>query len=130
MADHYTRQRNLRVFTAIMAATLTTVGALSVVFFLDDATRMSLQDFVVVVIINLIVSLAVALLLVPALVKQLGIRRRVTNGRRTQFRNRTSLLLSRLYMVIVRFLLRFRKLFMIIIALFLLHLPVSLPRCS
>ena len=117
MTDHYTRQRNLRVFTAIMAATLTTVGALSVVFFLDDATRLSLQDFVVVVIINLIVSLAVALLLVPALVKQIGIRRRVKNRRHTQFRNRTSLLLSRLYQTIVSFLLRYRVWFMMIISL-------------
>ena len=117
MADHYSRQRNLKVFTAILAATLTTVGALSVVFFLDDATRLSLQDFVAVVIINLVVSLAVALFLVPALVEQLGMRRRKKAGRHRKISTKVSLLLSRLYQTIVCFLLRFRVWFMILIAL-------------
>lgn len=79
MADHYTRRRNLGAFTSILAATLTTVGALSVVYFMDEKTRLSLQDFVAVVIINLSVSLAVALFLVPALVDRLW---RIENGKR------------------------------------------------
>ncbi|MDE6057970.1 MAG: efflux RND transporter permease subunit, partial [Muribaculaceae bacterium] len=42
MTDHFTRHRDRRAFTSILAATLTTIGALSVVFFLDDTTRLSL----------------------------------------------------------------------------------------
>lgn len=71
MADHYSRNYDRRVFTSILAATLTTVGALSVVYLMDETTRLSLQDFVSVVIINLSVSLFVALFLIPALTDNL-----------------------------------------------------------
>ena len=124
MADHYTRRRNLRAFTAILAATITTIGALSVVYFMDEKTRLSLEDFVTVVIINLSVSLAVALLLVPALVERLGLQR--VNGKNVKFRSlrhRVSLSLSRLYASIVRFMLRFRVA-MIVIVILSFGLPV------
>lgn len=109
MADHYTRRHNRIAFTAILAATVTTVGALSVVYFMDEKTRLSLEDFVTVVIINLAVSLAVALFLVPALVDRLNIRRdrRKPSGLRTSGR-RLSLFLSRIYLTVVRFSVRFR----------------------
>lgn len=76
MAEHIMRHHDRRAFTAILAATLTTVGALSVVFFLDEKTMLSLKDFVIVVIVNLTVSLAVALFFVPALVERMGVVRR------------------------------------------------------
>lgn len=117
MADHYTRRRNLGAFTAIMAATLTTVGALSVVFFMDEKTRLSLQDFVAVVIINLSVSLAVALLLVPALVERIGIQRKGKSGRPKRFRTKAALSLSRFYDTTVGVLLRFRVAFIILAAI-------------
>lgn len=124
MADHYTRRHNRRAFTAILAATVTTVGALSVVYFMDEKTRLSLEDFVTVVIINLTVSLAVALLLVPALVDRLGIHR--ANGNQVKFRSlrrRFSLILSRLYACIIRLTLRFRVA-MIILVILAFGLPV------
>lgn len=124
MADHYTRRHNRRAFTAILAATVTTVGALSVVYFMDEKTRLSLEDFVTVVIINLTVSLAVALLLVPALVDRLGIHR--ANGNQMKFRSlrrRFSLSLSRLYACIIRLTLRFRVA-MIILVILAFGLPV------
>ena len=46
---------------SILAATLTTMGALVIIFFLDEKIRLNLQDFAAVVIINLGVSLLVAL---------------------------------------------------------------------
>jgi len=125
MTDHYTRCRNLRAFTAILAATLTTMGALSVVFFMDERTRLSLQDFVTVVIINLAVSLTVALFLVPALVNRLDIHRGKANGRFARLRRRVSLFLSRLYEKCVRFIVRFRVIF-IILAILAFGLPVFL----
>lgn len=125
MADHYTRRRNLGAFTAILAATLTTIGALSVVFFMDEKTRLSLQDFVAVVIINLAVSLAVALLLVPALVERLGIYRRGKKGRYMHFRSRMALRLSILYGKTVGVAIRFRVAFIIIVVL-AFGLPVFL----
>lgn len=124
MADHYTRRHNLRAFTAILAATITTVGALSIVYFMDEATRLSLEDFVTVVIINLTVSLAVALLLVPALVDRMGIYRHKNDVTKIHcLRRRFSLILSCSYAAIVRGLLRFRVV-MILIVILAFGLPV------
>ena len=73
MTDHILHRRNLKAFVSVLAATLTTIGALSIIFFLDEKIRLNLQDFAAVVIINLAVSLFVALFLVPALIEKLGL---------------------------------------------------------
>lgn len=117
MTDHYTRRNNLKAFTAILAATVTTIGALSIVYFMDEATRLSLEDFVTVVIINLTVSLAVALFLVPALVERLGIRRRQTGVARHRIFRHFQILLSRLYAAIISIAVRFRVLLIIMVIL-------------
>ena len=75
MTDHIRRRHNLKAFLSILAATLTTMGALVIVFFLDENIRLNLQDFAAVVIINLAVSLAIALFLVPALIDKMGLGR-------------------------------------------------------
>lgn len=67
MADHLLHRNRMDIFMAILASTLTTIASLAVVFFLDDKTQLNLWDFARVLIINLSVSLMVALLLVPAL---------------------------------------------------------------
>lgn len=117
MTDHYTRRNNLGAFTAILAATLTTIGALSVVYFMDERTKLSLEDFVTVVIINLAVSLAVALFLVPALVRQLRIQRNHKIGKLRSPRKRFSLLLSHVYAHVVAFAVRFRVALIILVIL-------------
>lgn len=68
MADHIRYHNNNKVFIAILAATLTTMGALSIIFFLNEQQRMNLQDFALVMIINLAVSLFIALFFIPALI--------------------------------------------------------------
>ena len=83
MAGNVAAGRGRRGFTAILAATLTTVGALSVIFFLDRVLVVSLRDFALVVAVNLAVSLAVALFLVPALALRLDLRRRSLSPRFT-----------------------------------------------
>lgn len=76
MSDQIIRQRNRNVFLAILTATLTTIGTLSVIFFLDNSIRLNLLDFTLVVILNLTLSLIIALLLVPALIAKLNPPRR------------------------------------------------------
>lgn len=71
MADHIKNRHNNKAFLPILTATLTTVGALVIIFFLDEKIRLNLQDFAAVVIINLMVSLLVALFLVPAMIKRM-----------------------------------------------------------
>ena len=74
MTDHIRRKHNLEAFLSVLAATLTTVGALVIIFFLDDKIRLNLQDFAAVVIINLLVSLFVALFFVPSLIEKIGLQ--------------------------------------------------------
>lgn len=76
MTDHLVHRQNRNAFMPILAATMTTVGALSIIFFLDEKIRLNLQDFAAVVMINLSVSLAVALFFVPAMVEKIRLKRR------------------------------------------------------
>ncbi|MDE6696915.1 MAG: efflux RND transporter permease subunit [Muribaculaceae bacterium] len=68
MVDHYLRHRDRNAFIAILAALLTTIGALVIIFFLPEQLQKDLYDFSWIIIINLGVSLIVALLFVPALI--------------------------------------------------------------
>ena len=72
MADHLLHRHNLKAYLSILTATLTTICALGVVLFLDEGLRASLEDFSWVVIINLAVSLLIALFFVPSLMDKLG----------------------------------------------------------
>lgn len=76
MTDHLMHRGNRNAFMPILAATMTTVGALSIIFFLDEKIRLNLQDFAAVVMINLTVSLAVALFFVPAMVERIKLKKK------------------------------------------------------
>lgn len=71
MIDHIKHQNNRSVFVPILASTLTTIGALSIIYFLDEKYKINLIDFALVIIINLSVSLLVALFLIPALLEKI-----------------------------------------------------------
>ena len=114
MTDHITHKHNLNAFTSVMAATLTTVGALGIVFFLDESIRLNLQDFVAVVIINLAVSLFVALFLVPALIERIGLQIRHRKSRRGK---RWAVRFSRVYSAIIRFCQRWRWAMIVVLIL-------------
>ncbi len=75
MIDHLRHQKNKKAFLAILAATITTMGALSVIFFLDKEQQVNLVDFVWVVLFNLFVSLLVAWFLVPSLMEKMTIKK-------------------------------------------------------
>ena len=76
MTDHIMHKGNRNAIMPILTATVTTIGALSMIFLLDERLRLNLQDFAAVVMINLLVSLFVASLFVPALVEQIGLKKR------------------------------------------------------
>ena len=75
MIDHIKKQGNTNVFIPILASTLTTIGALSIIYFLEDTYKVNLIDFAFVIIINLIVSLFVALFLIPALLEKITLKK-------------------------------------------------------
>ena len=74
MLDHLRHKKNKRVFLALLASTLTTIGSLSVIFFLSERLRMNMVDFAWVVVVNLATSLVVALYLIPALLHSISLK--------------------------------------------------------
>ncbi|MDR1055042.1 MAG: efflux RND transporter permease subunit [Prevotellaceae bacterium] len=101
MSDQIIRRHNKKAFMAILAATLTTIASLAIIFFMDEKIRLNLQDFAMVIIINLAVSLGVALFLTPALLEKLKIAPR----RRKHFHSflRLRRLMRRLPVFLLRF---------------------------
>lgn len=123
MLDHMRTKKNRRVFMAILAATLTTMGALSVIRFFGEEIQEWLVDFTLVLVINLFVSLMVALFLVPSLYEKIPLR--TVGGRRTQKRRRQVLRFSRYYETFIRFAQKYRWAY-IVAAVLLFGLPVYL----
>jgi multidrug efflux pump subunit AcrB len=105
MVDHLRHRRNMLVFTAILAATLTTVGALSSIFFLEESQRQNLADFAVVIIVNLGVSLFIGLLMIPSIMQMTGMlqMKKARHSASLRFRYRLSRAYSRFALRVNRF---------------------------
>ena len=115
MADHIRHRHNLKAFVSVLAATLTTVGALVIIFFMDDKIRLNLQDFAAVVIINLLVSLFVAFFFVPSLMAKIKL-----GGQKKRLRiwmKRPVVWFSRMYQRLIHGFCRFRVLACILLVL-------------
>lgn len=78
MIDHLRNKGNKKSFLAILAATLTTIGALMVIFFLEENQRLNLWDFAIVIAVNIGVSLLVSLYFVPALMDKIRLEKKYT----------------------------------------------------
>ena len=76
MIDHIRNKGNNKAFLAILAATLTTIGALTIIFFLKKQQQSNLVDFALVIAINIGVSLFTSLFLIPALIDKIGFQKR------------------------------------------------------
>ncbi len=79
MSDQIIQRGNRKAFWAILTATITTMGALLIIFFMGENVRLNLLDFAWVLIINLTLSLVIALCLVPALIEKINIRKKIKN---------------------------------------------------
>lgn len=119
MSDQIIRRRNKNAYFAILTATITTIASLVIIFFMDEKIRLNLLDFAWVIILNLSVSLFVALFLVPALLEKLKIRKRsaryTVHGRKFAIRlpfrvprYRIVLFFNRFYAAFCRFTWRWR----------------------
>ncbi len=109
--DHIKKQGNSNVFTPILASTLTTIGSLSIVYFLDEKFKVNLIDFTLVIIINLSVSLIVVFLLIPSLLKKMPLKNNLPRFTRVES------YFYKVYQKIILFLLRFKKTTILIIIL-------------
>ena len=121
MTDHIRNRRNLKAFVSVLAATLTTVGALVIIFFLDEKIRLDLQDFAAVVIINLLVSLFVALFFVPSMIEKIKLVGKKDKRLRSWVK-RPAVQFSRLYVRLIGWFCRYR-----VVACILLLLAFGLP---
>lgn len=140
MTEHIRNRHNRKAILSILTATLTTMGALVIIFFLDEKIRLNLQDFAAVVIINLGVSLLIALFLVPALIDKMNLewkkqrkkriaREEMQQTWRCQIKNKANHFLKRFpvyynryYQLQINFLCRWKKL-----ACFILLLAFGIP---
>lgn len=116
MSNQVLYRKNINAFMPMLAATLTTVGALSLVFFVGDREKVTLREFSEVLIINLFASLFVATFFVPALLEQTGLStyrsRRITPRKLMLLR-----LFNRCYERLIVFLRRHRKLLCVLLVL-------------
>jgi len=112
MADHIRYHGNKKVFIAILAATLTTIGALSIIFFLKEQQRINLIDFSLVMIINLGVSLFIALFFIPALMDKIPLK--VKKGSKIIKRKKRVVKFTRRYERFIRFGYRFKWIFFVL----------------
>lgn len=100
MINHIRYQHHKSVFLPIVASTLTTIGALSIIYFLEDEYKANLIDFAYVIIINLGVSLLIALFLIPALLEKFSLS--VKDGE-TQLNNSFYVLYHKMILSLIRF---------------------------
>ena len=117
VSDQIIRRGNMNVFLAVLAATLTTVASLSVIFLMSEKIRLNLQDFAMVMIINLSLSLLIALFLVPALLEKLKIGQKKKKKKAISWRKRFHVRFNRFYEKLCRFIWRWRAAFIVLIIL-------------
>ena len=115
MADHYRHHKNRKVFMAILAATLTTMGALVVIFNMDNEVMRNMWGFSAVIIANLTVSVFVALFFVPALMEKIPLK--PEKGKRLFKRRRRIVRYTRGYAKTIIFTKRFKIILAVIIVL-------------
>lgn len=124
---HILIRKNLRIFTAMLGAVLSTMAVLIIVFLLDDQNlRSNMKDFAYVLFINLSISFFIVLFLVPALIDKLKIvRLSFFNVRYSWILSKRIFHFNGVYKKILNFVLRHKLLF-ILIAILSFGTPVFL----
>lgn len=116
MVDHLSKKRNLKVFTALLGASLTTIAALLLIFFLPEEEKRDLVEFGQIIAISLASSLFIALFYTPSAFYLLGVSKKVAlRGKKPVKRYYIKLLLA--YERVILFLKTYRKLFLSLIIL-------------
>ncbi len=123
MIDHIRHNGNMKVFTALLASTLTTMAALSIIWFLPDNVKLNLWDFAAIIIVNLAVSLIISLFFIPALYYFMPLK---VKSSRLLFKRRKIIVKSgRFYERMILFLSRHKKVAITLIII-IFGLPVFL----
>ncbi len=115
MIDHIRHNNNIKVFTALLASTLTTIAALTVIWFLPDNTKLNLWDFAGIIIINLAVSLIISLFFIPALLHYIPLK--VKSSKVMYKRRKIIVKLGRFYERVILLLSKHKKIAITIVIL-------------
>jgi len=115
MVDHYGYYRNRSVFISILAALLTTISSIVIIFFMPDYVKEKLMYFAIILIINLTVSLFVALLFVPALIIKLKFT--YNEVRKSLTKRRRIIKFNSFYYRFIKFSQKYKAIFIIVIIL-------------
>lgn len=115
MIDHIHHQGTRKAFLAILAATLTTIGAMSVIFFLKVEQKINLIEFAQVIIVNLTVSLVISLFLIPALMEKVILKKQ--GSFRSFRRKRRVLRVTIVYSRFIRFSKRYKWAYLVLFIL-------------
>ncbi|MEG0518060.1 MAG: efflux RND transporter permease subunit, partial [Bacteroidales bacterium] len=117
MISHYGYYKNRKVFIAILAAQMTSIGALVVVFLLPEQQRATLVDFSGVIIINLAISLLVSMLLIPALVDTIGVKQGDLSSKSSFKNHKRVIVFNRFYGRYIYFAKKYKWILFVIIIL-------------
>ncbi|ETN96375.1 efflux RND transporter permease subunit [Zhouia amylolytica] len=123
MIDHLRSKGNMKIFVAILAATLTTVGSLSVIFFLGQDVRILLNDFAIIIVVNILTSLVVAFFVIPALLDVIPIQRKL--NKISLRRKRWVVKWNHFYAYFINQSLRWKKLYLLL-AILVFGIPIFL----
>lgn len=115
MIEHMRHHKNKRVFLAILAATVTTMGCLSVIFLLDEQQQIQLRDFVGVMLVNLFLSLLIAWFFISALFVKTRMAKKTGSFFKASTRKKVRF--SRLYMQFILLTRKFRWLVFLLLIL-------------
>lgn len=124
MLDHYEKYKNKKILTGLMAASLTTVAAVAIIFFLPPEDRDNLTDFAWIVIISLSCSLMVAWLFTPA-ISDLLLTSSHDRKRSAYSKRRNQLKLFIPYHQMIRWLAR-KRVWLVVLIILAFGLPVYL----
>lgn len=118
--DYIKTKNNIKIILPLFAATLTTIGALFIINIIPIQKEDFWFDFTMVIIINLSVSLFSSLILIPALIKKIGLN----SGKKTVFTNkkRRAVYFSSIYAKYVKWANK-NKVLIITIFIFLFGIP-------
>jgi len=115
MVDHLHKKKNMRIFSALLGASLTTIAALILIFFLPESDRKNLIEFAEIIALSLAISLLIALFYSPAMMQLLHINRKKKiisiRTKRKRVKDYT------FYTKILALIARFRKSFVVLIVI-------------
>lgn len=115
MIEHLRVNKDKKVFLAMVGATLTTMAALCIIFFLTEEQQRNLIDLAWIILINLAISLAVAYYLIPALMDKINLYKQ--RKKLTRQRARKILWITRPYRKYIRFAPRHSGVFVAVVVL-------------